>query len=112
MASLAPQDTARTLLGLPTPPGLSHPTSKRQSRSLAGTKLVGRYAVEREIGSGGMATVYLGRHVTIDRRVAIKVLHDEFAEQSDPVARFLQEARAASRILHENVVEITDFGTT
>jgi serine/threonine-protein kinase len=59
-----------------------------------------------------MGTVYLGEHTTIRKKFAIKVLSHEFAHKPDLVERFLQEARAASMISQENVVEITDFGDT
>lgn len=59
-----------------------------------------------------MGTVYLAEHTTINKRLAIKVLSPEFSHKQDLVDRFLQEARAASMIDQENVVEITDFGST
>jgi serine/threonine protein kinase len=87
------------------------PTEARQrARHLVGTELLGRYVVEEEIGHGGMATVYRGRHNTIGKQVAIKVL--DRALGCDAVERFLQEARVTSRVIHENVVEVNDFGVT
>ncbi|NJN64472.1 MAG: protein kinase [Acidobacteria bacterium] len=59
-----------------------------------------------------MGTVYLGEHATIKKKFAVKVLSHEFAHKDDLRERFLQEARAASMISQENVVEITDFGDT
>jgi serine/threonine-protein kinase len=81
-------------------------------KDLTGTTLLGRYKVLKQLGEGGMGTVYLGEHVTIKKKFAIKVLSSEFAHKPDLVERFLQEARAASMINQENVVEITDFGDT
>ncbi|MEZ4381516.1 MAG: serine/threonine-protein kinase [Nannocystaceae bacterium] len=80
--------------------------------ALEGTLLLERYRILERLGAGGMGVVYLAEHVTIRKRCAIKVLSDEFANKPDIVDRFLQEARAASMIAHENVVEITDFGQT
>jgi serine/threonine-protein kinase len=80
--------------------------------ALEGTLLLDRYRILERLGAGGMGVVYLAEHVTIRKRCAIKVLSDEFANKPDIVDRFLQEARAASMIAHENVVEITDFGQT
>ncbi|MGB1016694.1 MAG: serine/threonine-protein kinase, partial [Nannocystaceae bacterium] len=80
--------------------------------SLIGQVLVERYHLLEQLGAGGMGTVYLAEHVTIGKRLAIKVLSREFAHKHELVERFLQEARAASMIAHENVVEITDFGRT
>ncbi len=78
---------------------------------LVGQVLCERYEILDKLGEGGMGTVYLAEHVTIRKRCAIKVLSQEYANKQDLIDRFLQEARAASMISHENVVEITDFGT-
>jgi serine/threonine-protein kinase len=88
------------LLPVPPPP----------SRDLSGSLLLDRYRLIKKLGEGGMGTVYLAEHVTIKKRCAIKLLNPEYAHKQDLVERFLQEARAASMIAHENVVEITDFG--
>ena len=80
------------------------------NRDLSGNLLLDRYRLLSKLGEGGMGTVYLAEHVTIKKRCAIKLLNPEYAHKQDLVERFLQEARAASMIAHENVVEITDFG--
>jgi serine/threonine protein kinase len=77
-----------------------------------GTRLADRYVVGELLGGGGMAQVYRGQHETIGRAMAIKVLTRDLAHEPSIVERFIQEARAASRIHHENVVEVTDFGET
>jgi serine/threonine-protein kinase len=82
------------------------------ARDIAGTLLLDRYRLIKKLGEGGMGAVYLAEHVTIKKICAIKVLNPEYAHKTDLVERFLQEARAASMIAHENVVEITDFGAT
>jgi len=82
------------------------------STSLIGSVLAERYQILDQLGEGGMATVYRGEHMAIRKKCAIKVLHPEEAHKDDIVERFLQEARAASVIDHENVVEISDFGRT
>jgi serine/threonine-protein kinase len=79
---------------------------------LLGTVLADRYRILRKLGEGGMGSVYLAEHTTINKRLAIKVLSPEYSHKQDLVERFLQEARAASMIEQENVVEITDFGST
>jgi serine/threonine-protein kinase len=79
---------------------------------LIGTVLAGRYLVERRIGEGGMGLVYAGFHRDIDKRVAIKVLRDDLSRRPEVVARFRQEAKSASRIGHEHIVDIFDFGET
>ena len=71
-----------------------------------------RYEVLERIGEGGMGMVYLGRHVTLDRAIALKVLKPDLSENEEVVERFLREARAASRIGHEHIVDIIDVGRT
>ncbi len=79
---------------------------------LVGSVLAGRYQVVRRIGEGGMGAVYEAKHTLIGKRVAVKVLLEKLVSKSDFVARLLQEARLASSIGHENIVDVTDFGTT
>ena len=80
--------------------------------NLIGHTLDDRYRIREELGSGGMGTVFLAEHVLINKQVAIKVLSPTHSRKPEEVERFLREARAASRIRHENVVDITDFGYT
>ncbi|HNF98156.1 MAG TPA: serine/threonine-protein kinase, partial [Pseudomonadota bacterium] len=77
-----------------------------------GMLLNDRYKIIKKLGAGGMGAVYLAEHVMIERRVAIKILSQDFASKPDLVQRFIQEARAAARIGHENIVEVHDFGET
>lgn len=79
---------------------------------LVGTTLLDRYAVTRQIGQGGMGAVYEATHTLIGKRVAVKVLLDKYARKGQVVARLEQEARLASSIGHEHIIDITDFGTT
>jgi len=78
---------------------------------LLGTIVADRYRVLGRVGEGGMGVVYEAEHVVLEKRVALKVLNQELAPKRDLRERFLQEARAASRIGHENIVDITDFGS-
>ncbi|MBC7173623.1 MAG: serine/threonine protein kinase, partial [Polyangiaceae bacterium] len=82
------------------------------SDPLIGRTVGGRYRLISRIGVGGMSTVYLARHVLIDRLVAVKVLRRDLAQDPRQRDRFIREARAVNRINHENIVEITDFGET
>jgi len=72
---------------------------------------IGNYVVERQLGAGGTGAVFACRNTLIDREVAVKVLHDEFARDPDQVARFFQEAKAAADIGHPNIIVIIDYGT-
>ncbi len=74
--------------------------------------LAERYKVLDRIGEGGMGSVYVGQHVTLGKRVALKVLKQEMCYDKTIVERFLREAKATSSIEHENVVDILDFGHT
>jgi eukaryotic-like serine/threonine-protein kinase len=82
----------------------------RPSSSMIGTVLSGRYRLEAKLGSGGMSTVYLARDETLDRAVAVKVMHREMSEQEDQLERFRQEARAVAKLSHPNVVSVIDAG--
>jgi serine/threonine protein kinase/Flp pilus assembly protein TadD len=71
--------------------------------------LADRYAVEREVGRGGMATVFLAQDLKHDRRVALKVLHPELAASLGP-ERFLREIKVAARLNHPHIVPLHDSG--
>jgi serine/threonine-protein kinase len=79
---------------------------------LLGRTIGGRYLVCELIGAGGMGTVYRGRHQLVGRDVALKFLAPRYARDSAARERFLREARAANRIDHEHIIDITDFGET
>jgi len=77
-----------------------------------GQKL-GNYRVVRRLGAGGMGEVYLAEHPLIGKRVALKVIHRDFAgANAESVARFANEARAVSQVGGDHVVQIHDFGET
>ncbi|MFL5305708.1 MAG: serine/threonine-protein kinase [Polyangia bacterium] len=79
---------------------------------LLGTVVSERYRIVRKVGEGGMGAVYQAEHAVIGKRVALKVLFADLSRRPELVARFLQEAKSASRIGHENVIDISDFGQT
>jgi eukaryotic-like serine/threonine-protein kinase len=86
------------------------PDRAKTSSKMIGTVLSGRYRLEAKLGSGGMSTVYLARDTTLDRPVAVKVMHREMSEQADQLERFRQEARAVAKLSHPNVVSVIDAG--
>ena len=73
--------------------------------------LVGRCRLVRKIGQGGMGEVWLARHETLQKDVAVKILPADFARHSEAVERFLREARSAARLEHPNVVQVLDAGS-
>jgi serine/threonine-protein kinase len=86
------------------------------AKSDPGDPLIGgevdRYRILRRIGEGGMGIVYEAEHVVIEKKVALKVLRDDFSNRPEVVERFKQEAKAASRIGNQHIVDISDFGVT
>jgi serine/threonine-protein kinase len=80
------------------------------SSQMIGTVLSGRYRLEAKLGSGGMSTVFLAKDETLDRAVAVKVMHREISEQADQLERFRHEARAVAKLSHPNIVSVIDAG--
>jgi serine/threonine protein kinase len=72
--------------------------------------LDGKYALLRELGSGGTGTVYEAENLVVGKKVAIKLMNPGAFAEKDSHARFVTEARAAARIAHANVVDIHDLG--
>lgn len=87
----------------PTQPSIDDPMFE-------GTEIDGRYVVEQRIGQGGMGAVFRARQPKLDRDVVIKVLRTDVDGEGKWAARFLREAKAASAVQHQNIVEIIDFG--
>jgi len=77
---------------------------------LVGQQVDGRYEILSLLGEGGMGQVYEVRHVSLDRRFAMKLLRRELARDTELPSRFIDEARATASIRHPNIVQITDFG--
>ena len=71
---------------------------------------IGPYRIVRKLGEGGMGAVFESVHESIERRVAIKVLHPEFARLPEFTGRFFNEARAVNRVAHPGLVQISDYG--
>jgi serine/threonine protein kinase len=79
-------------------------------RDLIGEVLDDKYLIERELGKGGMGSVYSATHLGTDRPVAVKVIAPQFMRNDEFVERFKREAKASGRLHHPNVVNVTDFG--
>src|SRR5437764_1378422 len=72
--------------------------------------IAGRFRIEREIGTGGMGTVYLATHLGLERPVAVKIIKREFVDDADVSDRFLREARTMAKLRHPNAAMIFDAG--
>jgi serine/threonine-protein kinase len=86
--------------------------STSPTHDLVGQIVADRYHIVKKLGEGGMGQVYLGEHVKMGRRSAIKVMNPSMVHDPDAVARFNREAANASRITHPHVCAIYDFGET
>ena len=115
--ALSPSTVALTS---PTPPGsvgdspsrITQPNLGEPASSADALIIDGRYRLLRLIGIGGMGAVYEAQHVSIGKRIAVKVLHQQFSQHPDLVERLRREAQAASRIGHPNIIDVIDFGYT
>jgi serine/threonine-protein kinase len=72
-------------------------------------RTVSKVEIQKLIGRGGMAEVYLGRHTTLDRLVAVKVLQSHLSEDANLLSRFKSEAQAVAAMRHPNIVQVFDF---
>jgi len=75
-------------------------------------KTIGNVKIDKYLARGGMAEVYLGTHITLDRQVAVKVMHNFIEEDPDYLKRFQREAKVVAGLRHPNIVQIFDFDTT
>jgi serine/threonine-protein kinase len=86
--------------------------AEQSEGSLIGQTLDEKYRIEKRLSAGGMGEVYRARHLSMDRPVAIKVLHQRLLADEAARLRFQREALAAVRLQHQNAVSVTDFGET
>src|SRR5678815_2153644 len=82
------------------------------SHDLTGSLLADKYRVVRQIGRGGMGIVYEAEHVTLRKRVAIKMMLEKSADATEAAARFHREAVAASQIGNPHIIDVADIGST
>lgn len=106
-------DTAELRTGDLSPVAAADAPEPDSGSELIGVTLNDTYVVERLLGEGGMGRVYLARHTRIaQKRVAVKVLHPEYAQNPQVRARFQREAEAAAAIAHPNVLSVFDVDVT
>lgn len=93
-------------------PEVSAPTHEKPDEEISQLRHAtgSRYRVMRRLGGGGMASVYLAEHAQLGRQVVLKVLHGHLAKDQEMLERFRREARAASHLVHPNIVPIIDAG--
>jgi serine/threonine protein kinase len=92
---------------VPYPDDSPDPKPDRRIGQLVG----GKYFILRRLACGGMGSVYEARHTVVGRHFALKFLHDQYAQRSSMVQRFLREAQAAGSIASEHVIGVLDYGS-
>lgn len=80
------------------------------SKRLRGGAVIGDFVIERSIGSGGLAEVYLSHQLSLDRPAALKILYEKFTQDASFIDNFIHEARAAAQLNHPNIVQAFAVG--
>src|ERR1700733_6583031 len=83
---------------------------READESLIGRTIAGKFAVLEVLGKGAMGSVYKARQLSLDKIIALKVMHPGLAEEPTFAARFKREAKAASRLDHPNSIRVLDYG--
>jgi eukaryotic-like serine/threonine-protein kinase len=83
---------------------------REQFSGLVGEVIAGRYELEELVGTGGMSSVFRAHDRLLERRVALKILHEQYSRDAEYVDRFRREARAAAQLNHPNIVTVIDRG--
>jgi eukaryotic-like serine/threonine-protein kinase len=91
-------------------PGPSSTTPSVPKPAQPGDLIAGRYELEELLGSGGMSSVFLARDIQLGRRVALKILHEQYVSDPEYVERFRREAQAVAQLSHPNIVTVIDRG--
>jgi serine/threonine protein kinase len=110
-----PTSTNVTVTPMKTKPVVSSPKPLAAAAASKSDPLIGRtiggYRIESLLGRGGMGAVYLAHQISLDRKIALKILPAEFASNADMLARFTREAMSAGHLSHHNVVQVFDVGS-
>src|SRR5882672_514722 len=96
-------------VAVPAPQAMNE--AEQRSATLVGSLLQGAYQVTRVIGEGAMGTVYEALQTRLDKRVAVKVLARDLAENPEALARFQREIQVTAKLAHPNIFQVSDFGT-
>jgi hypothetical protein len=86
------------------------PRRAAEDDPLLGKVIADRYLLRQRLGQGGSGTIYLAEHITVKRKVAVKVLHHELSQDDLAIERFRREATTVAEIDNEHIVEVLDFG--
>src|SRR6201995_519265 len=93
---------------VPAPRSTTPAVSRRPPQP--GDVIADRYELEELVGTGGMSTVFRAHDVQLERRVAVKILREHYAEDPEYLERFRREARAVAKLSHPNIVTVIDRG--
>jgi tRNA A-37 threonylcarbamoyl transferase component Bud32 len=106
-----PQSRAVTPVRNPSGSYRVSPAAERRAAEVQpGARVAARYQIEAVIGTGGMGKVFRARHLGLDKRFALKLMHLDLSEDEETRTHFYREARVASSLAHPNIVSVVDFG--